>query len=309
MSAAPVSARLREGAPALLRSIRRDPANYAGAQALVDALADIARSGETVFSGPRRPLSEAGGQLVSVVVCSIDGNKLARLESNLRWAFGKSPHEVVAIRDARSLCEGFNRGLATAKGAIVVTCHDDIEIVSPGLGATLEAALSEADLVGVAGASRVGGPAVLWSGHPHLHGAVNYPAPDGFRAGLYDFGSGMARGLAALDGVFMAARRDAAVAVGYDERTFDGFHFYDLDFSLRAQRAGLRLAVARDLVLVHESEGSFDAQWNLYAQRFLAKFPEFTQPKGDAHWYSAMVPDRAALLRFHAEVAGLAEAA
>ena len=66
-------------------------------------------------------------------------------------------------------------------------------------------------------------------------------------------------GIQALDGVFMAMRREVATAIPFDAEAFDGFHLYDLDFSFRAHRGGFRLAVCRDVVLIHESTGSYDA--------------------------------------------------
>ena len=76
----------------------------------------------------------------------------------------------------------------------------------------------------------------------------------------------------ALDGVFFAARAEVARALRFDAVTFDHFHLYDLDFSFRAYLKGYRLAVCRDLLLVHTSSGSFDPRWNDYRLRFEAKF-------------------------------------
>ena len=79
-----------------------------------------------------------------------------------------------------------------------------------------------------------------------------------------------------LDGVFMAMRRETLGELRFDERTFDGFHFYDLDFSYRAHLAGLRLAVSTDILVLHASEGQFADDWKRYAARFLGKFPSLT---------------------------------
>jgi hypothetical protein len=70
----------------------------------------------------------------------------------------------------------------------------------------------------------------------------------------------------------MAMRREVAERVGFDAAVFDGFHLYDLDFSFLAFLAGYRIAVCRDLVLVHESIGRYDAAWERYAGRFADKF-------------------------------------
>jgi len=44
---------------------------------------------------------------------------------------GDEPYEIVAVRDARSLAEGYNRGVARSSGDIVILSHDDIEFLDP----------------------------------------------------------------------------------------------------------------------------------------------------------------------------------
>ena len=80
-----------------------------------------------------------------------------------------------------------------------------------------------------------------------------------------------ARGIKVLDGVFMCAKRAVAEAVRFDAQTFDAFHCYDVDFSYPAHRAGFRLAVGCDLLLLHWSTGTWDARWERYEQAFRQK--------------------------------------
>ena len=77
-----------------------------------------------------------------------------------------------------------------------------------------------------------------------------------------------------MDGVFLAMRREVALSIGWDAETCDGFHGYDVDFTLRAAHSGLRLAVASDLTVVHRSYGSFDEDWQASARKLVAKHPE-----------------------------------
>jgi len=53
-------------------------------------------------AAPARPAARAPG-LVSVVTCSIDAGKFARLKASCAAAFGDAPWELVGIHDARSL--------------------------------------------------------------------------------------------------------------------------------------------------------------------------------------------------------------
>jgi len=103
-------------------------------------------------------------------------------------------------------------------------------------------------------------------------------------------------GAQALDGVFLAGHRNVFERVPFDVETFDGFHFYDLDLSYRAYRAGLNCAVALDLLLWHQSGGDFGDTWRHYADRLLAKFPELMPQAPSAPYRTgALVIDPPAL--------------
>ena len=93
--------------------------------------------------------------MISVVICSIDATKFARVTANFRERLADRPHEVIGIHDARSLAEGYNRGLRQARGDVVVFSHDDVAILSPDFGGALERALQRLDVVGVVGTTEV----------------------------------------------------------------------------------------------------------------------------------------------------------
>jgi GT2 family glycosyltransferase len=182
------------------------------------------------------------------------------------------PHEIIGIHDARSLCEGYNRGIARSRGDIVVFSHDDIRIVSPDFAAKLFASLARCDVVGVAGTTllcNVGWGAAGW---PHLAGQVAHPLPDGRNAvTVFGVHERLVLDAQALDGLFFALRRAVLERVRFDEATFDGWHFYDIDFTFSAFLAGFRLGIRTDLLLWHDSLGSFDERWRHYSELFLRK--------------------------------------
>ena len=290
---------------------RLDAADFDAVQNVVSTLAQAVEEEAPALFATARPTPPPGAAAVSIVVCSIEAQRLERMQANYREALRGRPHEFVVIGDARSLAEGYNRGLAAARHDLVVFSHDDVELVSPAPFEALERALREHDVVGFAGSRRVTGPAVTWAGHPHLHGGVAYPVADarpGWDATVFSLASGILGGMQALDGLLIAARRDAARAIGFDAATFDGFHFYDLDFTYRAHLAGRRVAVTTEVAAIHASEGSFDDAWRRAAQRFVAKFPALAAPAGPHHSYGARLGSRERVLRFHEELRALGAA-
>ncbi len=210
---------------------------------------------------------------MSIVICSIDAAKFERVCANYRRLYGSQPIEIIGIHDARSLAEGYNRGIARARADLLILSHDDIELLSADFAARLEHHLSLFDLIGIAGTTRLIEGRWAGAGDPYIYTLITSPFPEtaGYATVLLGGGPLVVPGIQALDGVFMAMRRDVALATPFDATTFDHFHHYDLDFSLRAFQSGAKLAVCRDLVLIHESTGRYDPAWEEYKRRFEVK--------------------------------------
>jgi len=241
--------------------------------------------------------------LISVVICSIEPDKYASVTANYSRLLAQQPFEIIGIHDARSLAEGYTRGIARSKGDRLILSHDDIRILTPDFAARLASHLASYDLVGIAGTTRVVGGSWLDAGDPYLYTLISSPEPESGRIQTVLLGGEplIVPGIQALDGVFMAMRRGVVEAVAFDPVNFDGFHLYDLDFSFRAYLAGYRLAVARDIVLVHDSLGRYDGIWDQYVRRFNQKFrdrlPAAWRPQDGARGSFFAASDNEILLR------------
>ena len=248
-----------------------DPMNFESAKQCIATLAQRVREGQRA-SLPDVELSPSSPRSVTVVLCSIDSEKQARAEALYRRTFADFPHEIIAVRNPRSLAEAYNGAIARATGEVIVLSHDDIDIVAPDFAARLIARLEHNDVLGVVGSTRIDGPSIGWSGHPHLRGWITHRVPNspGWSVDVLH-PSPVASDISMLDGVFLAARREVFEKVRFDAETFDGFHLYDLDWSYRAASAGCRLGVAGDLLLVHFSRGQYGEQWQRYGDRFCAR--------------------------------------
>lgn len=299
---------LRAAALAFRAVGRADPRDFEAVQDVVTCVAEAVRRGQSPFPPPV-PRSYAGPrEPISIVVCSVQAARLRAMQENFRSHLQGRDHEFVAIGDAKSLAEGYTRGLDQCKHDLVVFSHDDVELLSPQPFDSVQDALASHDIVGLAGSRQVTGPAVTWAGHPHIHGWVSYPAaaPEaGFTAAPLSLRTGVIGDMQALDGLFFACRQSTVRRIGFDGQAFDGFHYYDLDFTLRAHRAGFRLAVTTDVLAIHASSGHFGDAWQRYRERFTKKYPELAAPKGAHHAYGASFHDRDALLAFFGQLRGL----
>jgi GT2 family glycosyltransferase len=211
--------------------------------------------------------------MISIVICSITPAKLSAVKSNLSSLLGDEAHEFVAIHDAKSLAEGYNRGVAKSRGEILILCHDDIEILAKDFRERLLFRLRHYDLLGVAGSRRLAGPQWVSAGPPHIFGQVAHVdrADNSYDVYVWSAPAPCVGGIRVMDGLFLAGQREVFEQVPFDDATFDGFHLYDVDFTFRAAKAGFELAVCLDLMVIHASSGHFDERWRQYAERFVRK--------------------------------------
>ena len=263
---------LQGAAVAFARGWIRDPSRLDAAGQCVATVAEQARSGLAPASAARLAPVPSGTS-ISAIFCSVDDRKCEATRSMYERLLSGVKHEIIAVRDARSLAEAYNRAIHASAGTIVVLSHDDIDILAPDFARIVHERLKFADAIGVVGGTAMTGP--LWGscGHPHLRGWITHRDPNGTRhtvGALSPFPG--SEGLATLDGVFIAARREVFNQVPFDEATFDGFHLYDIDWSYRAAKANFRLRTAGDLLIVHQSRGKFAADWYGYAERFCRKY-------------------------------------
>ncbi|HKE42167.1 MAG TPA: glycosyltransferase [Casimicrobiaceae bacterium] len=217
----------------------------------------------------------ASSPTVSIVICSIDHAMFRRVCERYRTLYTGRSVEIVGIHDARSLAEGYERGIAQTKGEVLILSHDDIDVLTPDFAARVAHHLAGNDLIGVAGTTRLVEGRWAAAGDPYVYALISSPLPEGgYGTMLLGGGPLVVPGIQALDGVLLAMQRRVFAAVGFDAAVFDHFHLYDLDFSFRAYRAGFKLAVCRDIVLIHESTGRYDAVWREYKRRFDLKHRE-----------------------------------
>jgi Glycosyltransferase like family len=216
--------------------------------------------------------------MISVIICSIDPDKFTQIRQHFQQLFGAEPYELIGIHDARSLSEAYNHGIAQAKGDVLIFSHDDIEFLIPQSWLVrLKRHLSHFDIVGIAGTNRLVNPKWFYAGHPYIFGQVVRPGNPQktefpYILTIYATPASIVGDIQAIDGLFLAVRRDVLTSVAFDEKTFDGFHCYDIDFTFCAYLAGFKLAVACDLPVIHKSGGKFDSDaWRTSAEKLMQK--------------------------------------
>ncbi len=189
-------------------------------------------------------------------------------------------HEVIVITDARSMSDGYARGTKQAAGSVFIFAHHDIECLFDDFHKVFENAMASYDVIGVAGTDRLIHPVWTHAGLSHIFGQIVHPGESGgYEINIYGPQIPLVGGMMAMDGLFLAARRSVVEAIPWDAVAFDGFHFYDIDFTFRAFQAGFKLGIVSELAFFHESKGPGSPEYPKYANRFAQKHAgAFPQP-------------------------------
>ena len=239
--------------------------------------------------------------MISVITCSVDEARFKQVEAMYQRVFAGEQYELIRIADAKSLAEGYQRGVAQSSGEFVVLSHDDIEIISAKPAELIRTRLAKIDLFGVAGTTRLIDSKWLSAGPPYIFGQILHSAHNQLGINIFGAPRRVVPNIQACDGVILCARRSVFDVVQFDAATFDGFHLYDIDFTFAAHLAGLKLAVCNDLCVLHRSTGSYNQSWETFDQRFMEKrrsqLPSPQHEPGRFKWGGIIVKDIAEALQ------------
>lgn len=208
--------------------------------------------------------------MISIIICSIDADRVRKVTDNIRTTIGVD-HELIVINNAKELGgmgAGYNTGAERAKYDMLCFMHDDVEFLTSGWGHHV---LSHFDrqpdlgLIGIAG-SRYKSNTLSgwWSNLPHADCCnIFQRTAKGKDRKVLLRPAGQQQILVpvkSLDGVWLCTRKSTWQQFPFNTRELRSFHFYDLDISLRISTT-YTVGVVYDIDLVHFSKGNFGDEW------------------------------------------------
>ena len=207
--------------------------------------------------------------MISIVICSVDPVCLTQVKENISSTIGVEYELLVwDNREAKKgLCEVYNMMAGRAKFEYICFLHEDILFQTNDWGRNIQSIFvnrPDTGVIGVAGNKYKSAFLSGWySGIPELDCANiihRYPAGDEHLY-LNPAPGSVLQEVVCIDGVFICCRKALREQLLFDEKNLTGFHFYDLDFSIRASKL-CRLAVCFDILLVHITRGGdFGNSW------------------------------------------------
>lgn len=210
--------------------------------------------------------------MISVVICSRQRNVDEKLKTNIGLTIGL-PYEIVHIDNQQndfSIFSAYNSGAARAKYGILCFIHEDIKFLSSDWGKSLTNLLEDKNtgVIGVAGSSvKSEIPSPWWVTNHYTLSNFSYNILQHLSTGVKEMIKlekplpNNCSEVVVTDGMFMCCRKEVWKENTFDEKRYNGFHFYDIDFSMSVYKKGYKNYVTGDILVEHFSSGKWDKPW------------------------------------------------
>ena len=217
--------------------------------------------------------------MINIIVCSTKDSAYKIHRRHIAETVG-CDYEYIRIDNSEnkySLCAAYNEGVKKATGDILVFLHEDVFIITPNWGKILENKFAQDNsigLIGVAGTQYLLQSDPFWvaAGRPFIKGRVVHEIKEENRCILTVFSEEeIDSEVVAVDGLFLAVRKELFDTIRFDEKTFNKFHFYDLDICMQVRKTH-KIIVTSDILVKHFSGGSFKEDWKSQGKKFIDKY-------------------------------------
>lgn len=222
--------------------------------------------------------------MISIIVSTYKEDCFAAFCENVKETIGVE-YEIIKIENKGQfgLCEAYNIGKAKAKYPFVCFSHDDIKINTINWGQYIVdvfLADKKIGLLGIAGSGYKPWMPSAWffSGDQRFRrlNITQTVLETGESSRKINNPNNIQNGLdrvTILDGCWFCSTKEIVDEFDFDQKVFQGFHCYDLDYSLQVGEK-YDIAVSFDLNIEHFSYGSFSGDWLIETFRLHDKWKD-----------------------------------
>ena len=175
----------------------------------------------------------------------------------------------------KSLSEVYNEILNESSNDYVVLCHDDLEFETKDWGRKIIKHFQKTDfgILGVAGTTEIPVSGMWWEDKRKMIGIVNHKHDGKKWESKYSKSWGdEINECCFVDGLFIAINKNK-IKDNFDE-SVDGFHFYDVHFSVNNFLNGVKIGVIYNIRLTHLSIGQTNDKWEENRKLFEKKYED-----------------------------------
>lgn len=224
-----------------------------------------------------------GEKMISVIICSRNKDISDSLKVNIQQTIGNVSYELVIIDNSAnslSIFQAYNLGYERSKYSYLCYIHEDIFFRSNNWGEKIIEAFNSKDvgLIGVIGGLYVGNLCRSWGDSglivgQFIQGGRNKEGKKFFYNEYRQHGCDVV----AVDGLFIASKRELFTTgrLRWDEDTYDGFHFYDMDISMQVLQTGLKVRIVDEILIQHNSHSIYNESFYKNYELFHKKWKDF----------------------------------
>lgn len=207
--------------------------------------------------------------MLSIIVCSINPEYLSALQQNIAETIG-TEYEIIPIDNRECnwpIAKAYNHGAKQAKYPFLFFAHEDIKFHTKEWGPVIEDKLKEqtTGIIGFAGSKARVNTYAAW-----------FQERDWMVLHLYQRAKNLTKldisnvylevpfiPVTTIDGLGMFVRADVWAKLPFDESVLQGFHCYDIDFSLQifTHKYVNYVCTSNDVWIEHFSHGNYDTEW------------------------------------------------
>jgi hypothetical protein len=204
--------------------------------------------------------------MISIIICSRKKEIDTNLSENIKNTVG-CEYELIVIDNSEnkySIFEAYNLGIKKSTGEYLCFMHDDIFIHTVGWGNILNNIFNtdyHIGLLGVAGTKiKTRMPSGWWNCANEYKeiNIIQHLENKEVEKWDYGFNNSTISEVVAIDGVFMAIRKDEHI---HFSTVMKGFHNYDLNISLEYKIKGYKIVVTNSILIEHLSNGHLNESW------------------------------------------------
>lgn len=221
--------------------------------------------------------------MISIIICSRNADVKSELRKNIKETIGDTPYELIVIDNSKStysIFQAYNQGVLRAKYPFLCFIHEDIYFKTPNWGDMICRLSQNQDvgLLGVIGGHYMGNFSRSWGDSRLISGQVIQGEKDGYACEfVHNEYHDLGEDVVAVDGLFLASKKTLFDdgTLYWDETSYDGFHFYDMDISMQVLKAGLKIRLVGGLLIQHNSHSVYNESFYQNYKIFYTKWSHF----------------------------------
>lgn len=215
--------------------------------------------------------------MISVIICSINKDFAEQVTVNIRKTIGVD-WELLLIDNSLAndpITKVYNEAARRAQHDILCFVHEDVVFKDLDWGQTIKEMFDNDQRLGMIGVAGSKYKSKVFSGwYTGLNSLdccnilhVNAKNEETLLYGNPD-PSNKKQEVTSLDGVFICTKQSVWNNIRFDEKMLDGFHCYDIDFSVRASKH-YKILVTYEIHMLHLTDGgNFGNSWVDYTIRW-----------------------------------------